>query len=461
MELSITANYKRAFKDGDIRGVYPSEINEAVAYYTGLAFVNEYRLKKIVVGHDMRLSTPALATEFIKGVRDGGADVVEIGLVTSPILYFASGTMKLPGAMITASHSPKNYNGIKLVASGAVPLTRKAGLAAIRKRIDTMDVKLAKKIGKISKRDVKKAYQRYVLGIVKKNEIKDLTVAVDVGNGMAAVLLPLLKEKLSVKFDTLYGKLDGRFPNRDSDPCLRANQKGLVQKLKKNNYDFGIGFDGDADRIAFLDERGRYVNCAAIGALIAERMLQKEPGAGIVFTNLTSRVFEETIKNAGGKAIRARVGHAFLKRKMRDRGAIFGAEHSGHFFFDDFFNTDSVILTLLHVLAAYSEAKKAGKTFSEMMKSYTVYQQTEDVVIKVADKKLALKKIEKHLKSLKPKQLKKFDGFYVDFGDVWGAVKPSVTEYAVKLMFESHTKSKAVKVQKELLQYVRSIAKDS
>lgn len=461
MNKTITATYNKAFKDGDIRGVYPTEIDEHVAYYTARAFVAEYKHTKIIVGHDMRLSTQSLVEAFIRGAREQGSDVVSVGFVTSPMLYFASATLNLPGAMITASHSPRDYNGIKLVESGAIPLTRTNGLATLRARIDDMNLPESKKRGKLSHKNVARAYQRYVLKSFDTKKLSGIKVATDIGNGMAAVLIPLLKEKLPITFETLFEKLDGRFPNRDSDPCLLENQQALIEHIAKKNADFGIGFDGDADRIAFLDEKGRYINCASIGALIAERLIKKQPRAKIVFTNLTSRILEETIKDAGGKPVRARVGHAFLKRKMRDEGAIFGAEHSGHFFFKDFFNTDSVVLTFLHVLEAYSEAKKEGLTFSEMMKPYTVYSQTEDVVIPVANKRLALQKIEKHLKSLKPKRITKFDGYFVDFGNVWGAIKPSVTEYAIKLMFESNTKSKAAKVQKDLLTFVKKIAADT
>lgn len=457
-EKKITADYKRAYKDGDIRGVYPTEIDETVAYYTGRAFVKEFSYKTVVVGADVRLSTPGIKKAFCDGVRDEGSAVIDVGLVTSPMLYFASGSLDLPGAMITASHSPREYNGIKLVAPQAVPLTRRSGLAKVRAHLDTMQFTPPKKRGGLTKKNINAAYQSHILRGVEKSALKNLHVVADLGNGMAGVLMPLLKKKLPLRIDTLYVELDGAFPNRDLDPCLRANQKTLIAEIKKTGADFGIGFDGDADRIAFLDERGRYVNCAAIGALIAARLLRTHPGAGIVFTNLTSRILEETTKANGGKAIRAKVGHAFLKRKLRDEGAVFGAEHSGHFFFKAFYNTDSVVLTLLAVLEAYAEAKASGQTFSDMMKPYTVYQQTEDVVVHVADKAAALEKMYKKILTLNPVSIKKFDGYFVDFGDVWGAVKPSVTEYAIKLMFESTSKQRATAVQKELLAYLQSIS---
>lgn len=458
MECIQQADFKKAFKDADIRGVYPTEIDERVVYATARAFVEEFKYKKIVVGYDMRLSTPSLKHEFIQGARDGGASVIDIGMVRSPMLYFVSGHLKLPGAVITASHSPAEYNGIKLVAPEAVPLTGKTGLDRIQTRLERGTFKKTRRRGGYKERSFRREYRKYILKNVDRKKYKGIKLAVDIGNGMSGVAMEALDRAIPAKFTLLFKKPDGHFPNRDSDPNLSKSQKFIKAKLKAGRFDFGIAFDGDGDRIAFLDENGKYVNAAVIGAIIAERLLEKEPGAGIVFTNLTSRVFLETIKKCGGKPVRARVGHAFLKEEMRKTGAIFGAEHSGHFFWRDFFNTDSTILTLLAVMDVYSEAKQAGKSFSELVKPYELYKQTEDVVVHVKDKELSLKLVEKQLLKMKPKKITKFDGYFVEFDDVWGAVKPSVTEYAIKLMFESKKKSDAVKVQKEIYEYVKKIA---
>jgi phosphomannomutase len=292
---------------------------------------------------------------------------------------------------------------------------------------------------------------------MKPSDYAGLTIATDIGNGMASAIVPLLQEKLPIKFVTIFATPDGRFPNRDSDPNLRENQIALDQTIDHGHYDFGISFDGDSDRIAFLDEQGNYVNSAAVGALIATRFLAKEPKAKIASTNLNSRIYDETIRAHGGKVVMAKTGHTFVKEQMRKHGAVFGCEYSGHFFYRDFFYTDSVVLTLRHVLDAYREAKAAGQSFGQMMAPYLVYQQTEDVVVKVSDKEDAMKKIKAHLQSSKPISIKEFDGYFVDLGDVWGAVKVSVTEYAIKLMFESKTKAKANKVQKELVKFVKGL----
>lgn len=459
MTMTLQADYKRAFKDADIRAIYPTEIDDELVYFVARAFVEEFKYKKILVARDMRLSTPALHAAFVKGATDSGADIVDLGQVHTPALYYASGTLNFPGVMITASHSPRQYNGLKLIHAQAIPLTEKHGLGAIRRRIERGRFTDAKKSGKVTSKDVLKEYQRHVLKGYQAKKLEGIKIAADAGNGMASVMLPLLEEKLPMKFDVMYPKLDGRFPNRGSDPTLYDHQEPLRKRLQKLKYDFGIAFDGDSDRIAFLDENGQYINSAVIGGLIAEQLLKQQPKAKIGITGLTSRSFEEAIKRAGGKPVMMRVGHAFIKADMRKKDVLFSAEHSGHFYFKDYFYTDSVTLTLLAVLDTYAQAKKEGKTFSEMMTPHLVYAQTEDTIVYVKDKKVALSKTEKYLKSLKPKSIKKFDGYIVDFGDVWGMVKPSVTEFAIKLMFESKQKRLAIKMQRQIEKFIKGIAK--
>lgn len=458
MPTTLHAEYRRAFKAADIRGIYPKEIDEELTYFVARAFVEEFQYKRIVVGRDMRLSTPALYDAFVKGAIDSGADVVDVGQVASPMLYYASATMDLPGVMITASHSPKQFNGLKLVHAQAIPLTEPQGLGAVRKRIERMAFTEPKRKGKMSRKDVSKGYQRYVLKGVSKKSLAGIKIAADAGNGMAGVVLPLLQEKLPVKFDVLFGKLDGAFPNRGSDPTLNKHQRPLKQRLKAKKYDFGIAYDGDADRIAFLDEKGSYINSAVIGALIAERMLAQYPKEKIGTTILTSRSYEEAIRRAGGKPTLMRVGHAFIKQSMRQKDARFACEHSGHFYFKDYFYTDSVTLTLFVVLEAYAEAKANGQSFSEMMKPYRIYQQTEDVIVHVKNKQLALKLTAEYLETLEPQRVKKFDGLIVDLGNVWGAVKPSVTEFALKVMFESENRHDALATQKLVVDFIKTIA---
>ena len=459
MKSPLVADYHRAFKDADIRGKYPKEIDEELAYFVARAFVDEYRHKRVVVGRDMRLSTPQIHEAFVRGAVDAGADVLDIGMVHTPLVYYVSATENLPGVMITASHSPKEFNGLKLVFAGAIPLTEKVGLGKIRRRIDRFTFTEPKKPGTVKQKDYAKAYQKFILRGVRKSKFDGMKILADAGNGMAGTLLPLLSEKLPVKMTTQFGKLDGRFPNRGSDPTLSKHQKPLREKMKSGTYELGIAFDGDADRIAFVDESGKSVNSAVIGAMVAEYYLKQTPKAKIGITILTSKIFEESIKLAGGKPVLMRVGHAFIKQAMRKKDVVFSAEHSGHFYFKDYFYTDSVTLTLLAVLNLYADAKKSGKSFSELVAPYQKYQQTEDVVVFVENKEKALKKVQKYLKKQKPKSIKAFDGLVVDFGDVWGAVKPSVTEFALKVMFEGESKKDALAKQKELVAFIEQSEK--
>jgi phosphomannomutase len=457
MSITITADYKSAFKQADIRGVYPSEIDEEVTYLVARAFVDEFGLKKVVVGRDMRLSTPVLFAAFCKGIQDAGADVVDLGMVPTPLVYFASGSLKLPGVMITASHSPKYYNGLKLVLAGAIPLTEKHGLRSIRKRIEKGVFIEAAKRGKVVAKDVRPAYQKYIWKGFKVTKLPPLSIAVDCGNGMGSEFLPLWSEKLPDTFTGLFTELDGRFPNRGSDPTLKKNQRAITSTVAKGVFDLGIALDGDADRIAFFDENGVYVNSAIIGALVAKQLLLKKPGARIVYTTLTSRVLEEEIKSAEGVPVIARVGHAFIKEVMREKDVLFGAEHSGHFYFKDFFYTDSVTLTLQAVLAAYGEAKANGKTFSEYIQPYRRYEQTDDTIVMVEEPVEALETVREFLVAKKPIKMKKFDGYSVDFGDVWGSVKVSVTEPALKLMFEGNKKKQAVALLQEVEAFILTL----
>ena len=397
MKLELEADYKRAFKEADIRGVYPAEIDEELVYFLARAFVEEFGYHKVLVARDMRESSPVLHAAFIKGVNDSGAAVVDIGLIHSPGLYFASATLNLPGVMITASHSPRKYNGLKLVYPQAIPLTETDGLKAVRNRMEKGEFVDANKVGKVIDKDISKAWQKFTLKGIPPTAFSGIKIAADAGNGMAGVMLPLLAEKLAVKFDVLFPKLDGLFPNRGSDPTLSKHQKHIKDKLKNGAHDFGVSFDGDSDRVAFFDETGKYINSAVIGALVAERLLRKNPQSKIGYTVLTTRSYEESIRAHGGKPVLMKVGHAFIKKAMREKDVLFACEHSGHFYYKSYFFTDSVTQTLLHVLEAYTAARKNGQSFSQMMKPYLTYHQTEDTFVEVDDKKRALAEVEKYL----------------------------------------------------------------
>lgn len=453
----ISAEFEKAFKEADVRGVYPKEIDDEVAYLIGRAFVDEFGYTKVLVARDMRLSSPALTEAFGRGVTDAGAQVVNLGLTTTPMLYFASATYNLPGAMVTASHSPKDYNGLKLVKAGAVSLTEKTGLGALRKRlIKGVYATTPTKPGRVTEKNVKALFTRYVTrGFKKAAPARTPSIVVDTGNGMGALLLPLLKNELGLSVTALFEELDGRFPNRGSNPTVPKNQTAVIKKLQTGGYDFGIALDGDADRIAFFDERGKYVNCAAIGALIAAHILPKHPQATFVYTVLTSQAYSETVKKYGGRLVAARVGHSFIKEVMRKRDAFFGCEHSGHFFFKDFFYTDSVMLTLRHVLVCYREA---GVPFSELLAPYTTYTQTEDLMVHLDNPKDALLHMEQFAASLAPVSVVQRDGLVIDVGDVVVVVKPSVTESALNIMAEGKDAKRTKMVRDAFVAEARTLA---
>ena len=448
-ERPLPDDFSHAFKDADIRGVYPREIDEVVAYRTARAFVAECAPDTVLVARDMRVSSPDLAQAFIAGVRDGGVEVIDIGMVDTPALYYASGVYGAHGVMITASHNPKHYNGMKLVGPGAVPLTNATGLRAIQKRIVENTFSSPRKRGAIKKRSIAAAYSKYVRSVIPLDKKIPLRIAVDVGNGMASYILPII-QTLPIEVEVLFAEPDGTFPNRDSNPTLAKNQTAIRKLLREGGYDFGVSFDGDADRLAFFDEKGRYINSAAVGALLAEHILQQQPQSTFVYTVFTSKMYEETIKRCGGKAVKARVGHAFIKEVMRARDAVFACEHSAHFYFKDNYFADSGILALLYAAAAYQRSKSNGESFSSMMRPYQPYFQTEEILVEVSDKKATLKAVEQWYRSQDPESVTVYDGVTVRYPDYWLVIKQSVTEDALKYVVEARTKAVAKQAQKEL-----------
>lgn len=454
---SISQNFS-AFKEADIRGVYPTEINEEFTYLVARAFVERSDYKKVLVARDMRLSSPTLRDAFVQGATDAGAAVVDLGLATTPMLYFASATMGLPGVMITASHSPKSFNGLKLVAAGAIPLTEATGLKDIRVRISKGKFQPdAVRRGVVSGKDIAAAFFRAMKVYEKTTVLKgrQVRVVVDYGNGMGSLLAPLLS-LLGYAVTPLFAELDGTFPNRGSNPTVPKNQRAITAMLKSGDFDFGIAFDGDADRVAFFDEQGKFVNCGAIGALIATQLLNKNPKAVMVGTVLTSQAFADATKKSGGRLVLARVGHSYVKEMMRKKEAIFGCEHSGHFFFKDFFYVDSVLLTLFQVMAAY---RKGSTTFSRLLAPHTDgFYQTEDLMVDTDNKQESMLRLEKFLQAQKPLTLKKFDGLTAEIGTARIVVKPSVTEAAINIMAEAPTKGAATALRDLVLAEARRVA---
>jgi len=452
--IQLPLEYAKAFKSADIRGIYPTQINEEVAYRTAKAFVQHFNLKKMVLARDMRISSLSIRKAFIKGIREQGADVLDIGLAGTPAMYYMAGRYKMAGAVITASHNPKEFNGIKLVEAGAIPLTDKTGLCAIQKMVEENNFIPAKKKGKLQKKSIGAEYKKYVQQFVKFESKKKIDIVVDAGNGMAVTLAPILCKGLPFKIHKMFFKLDGSFPNRASNPTLAKNNKQIRDVIKKRKPDFGAAFDGDVDRVAFFDEKGDMVNSAVIGALIAAHMLKQKAGQTFVYTNFTSKSYEETVRSHGGKVLRARVGHAFIKRMMREKTAVFSCEHSAHFYFKDNFYTDSGIITLLYVAELYAHARDEGKTFSQLVKEFDHYHQEEEILIRVADKKKVLKKINEKYKTMKSFKCDNFDGLHAVSKEYWFTLKMSVTEDALKLIIEGRDKKQVKQKQKEILSLV-------
>jgi phosphomannomutase len=456
LSKDLPTHYDKAFKDADIRGVYPTEIDETVAYKVARAAVEECNWKTVLVARDMRVSSPALRQAFIAGVRDAGATAIDIGIIDTPGLYFASGSLDLPGVVITASHNPAKYNGLKLVAAGAIPLTAKTGLLAIKKRIEQNTFKTPKQRGELKKQSVTQQYLSYIRKKSAFASERPLKVVVDAGNGTAGPLMQKLCQNLPIKITPLFFELDGNFPNRQSNPTLAKNQTAIKAALKQGDYDFGVAFDGDADRVAFFDEKGNYINSSFIGALIVKHLSTQIPHSSFVYTVFTSRAYSEAITEAGGTAIKARVGHAFIKAIMRQKDVLFGCEHSAHFYFKDNYYTDSGILTFLFVAGAFANRQQPELSFSQYLKPFATYYQTEEVLVPVKNKEAALQSIAAHYEAKHPEHITKFDGVTVSFPDYWFVVKKSVTEDALKFVVESPHKKVAEAHQKEILAYLRN-----
>lgn len=441
----LPRNFAEAFKKADIRGVYPTEIDEVLTYRVARAFVEWGKFARVIVARDMRASSPALRDAFVAGATASGADVIDIGLIDTPGLYFASGSFEAPGVMITASHNPKEYNGLKLVEAGGVPLTNDFGLDAIQAAI-TANAFTEATPGSVTERDIIPEYKTYLQKTTHIETLRPLRVVVDAGNGMGAVLAKVTDESLPISVTPLFFTLDGSFPNRGSNPTLAKNQQPILAAIEDHRPDFAVAFDGDADRVAFFDEEGNYINSAVIGAVIADNLLQKHPGETCVYTNFTSRCYEDAITARGGTALRARVGHAFIKRLMREANAIFACEHSAHFYFRSNYFTDSGFITFFEVAEIMGRALAEGKTFSEMIEPFNRYHQTEEVLIKVADKQASIERVREHFTE-EPLAEDRFDGLYMAYEDVWFTVKPSVTEDALKFVVESKEQERAEEVR--------------
>ncbi|MCA1834461.1 MAG: phosphomannomutase/phosphoglucomutase [Actinomycetota bacterium] len=424
-------NLDAIFKAYDIRGVYPDEIDEEAAHAIGRAFVLFSGASRIGVGHDMRASSEPLSTAFISGAATQGADVVDLGLVSTDLLYYASGHLSMPGAMFTASHNPAEYNGIKMCLSGAAPVGQDTGLADIKELATHGRFPASKKLGTIQRIDLLGAYVDHVLSQADLGDMRPLTVAADAANGMGGLVAPALFERLPVKLVPLYFDLDGTFPNHPADPLQPANLVDLQRAVTESQADIGIAFDGDADRAFFLDERGEPVSGSLTAALVAQSILGKHPGEKAIHNIICSRVVPETIREMGGEPIRSRVGHSFIKELMARTGAIFGAEHSGHYYFRDNYRADSGLIAAVHVLSVLGSR---DEPLSKILQPFRRYWNSGEINTDVADQAAAIAAVATAF----PEGAQDLtDGLTVEWDDRWFNVRPSNTEPLLRLNVEA------------------------
>lgn len=447
------ANLRAVFKAYDVRGTVPDQVDENLARATGAAFVRVTGAATVVVGHDMRPSSPGMAAAFADGASVAGADVVMIGLASTDQLYFASGHLGHPGAMFTASHNPAQYNGIKMCRTEAQPIGMETGLADIRDLVEEGVKPHGGARGEISERDVLDAYAAHLLGLAPV-EGRRLKVVVDAGNGMAGHTAPAVFERLgdAVELVPLYFELDGTFPNHEANPIEAENLRDLQARVLAEGADVGLAFDGDADRCFVVDEQGRAVSPSTLTALIATRELAKEPGATVIHNLITSRAVPEIVAERGGTAVRTRVGHSYIKATMAETGAIFGGEHSGHFYFRDFWRADSGMLAALHTLAALAET---DRPLSGLLAEYERYVVSGEINSTVADQHAVMAEIEVAYAGTDGVTTDRLDGLTVTHADWAFNVRPSNTEPLLRLNAEGRDEATMAQVRDRVLAEIR------
>ncbi|CAL9329716.1 Phosphomannomutase_phosphoglucomutase [Actinosynnema sp. ALI-1.44] len=438
----------------DIRGVVGEQLDADVVREFGAAFARLVGGPAVVVGHDMRESSPGLAAAFAEGVTAQGVDVVSIGLASTDMLYFASGKLDLPGAMFTASHNPAKYNGIKLCRAGAAPVGQDSGLAQIRADVE-QGVADAEGVtpGTVSERDMLTDYAAYLHELVDLSGSRPLKVVVDAGNGMGGYTVPKVFEGLPIEVVPMYFELDGSFPNHEANPLDPKNIVDLQARVKEEGADAGVAFDGDADRCFVVDERGEPVSPSAITALVAVRELAKDPGGTIIHNLITSHAVPEIVREHGGTPVRTRVGHSFIKEEMARTGAIFGGEHSAHYYFRDFWRADTGMLAALHVLAALGEQ---DGPLSALTSAYERYAASGEINSTVADQAGRLAAIKAEFGAREGVTLDELDGLTVALPDgSWFNLRASNTEPLLRLNVEAADAASVAALRDEVLAIVR------
>jgi phosphomannomutase len=449
------AQINALFKAYDVRGSAPDELTPEIAYAIGRAVVASLELDEVAVGRDMRVSGPALSAALIDGIRDQGADATDIGLVSTDALYFAVGRFGYPaGVMVTASHNPGKYNGLKICREDARALSLSTGLAQIRDVVLQGQLPIADgRRGALKRQNILDAYVDHVLGLVDAAKIKPLKIAVDAGNGMAGLTIPRVFRHLPCTIVPLYFELDGTFPNHEANPLEPENVEELQQVVLREKCDLGVAFDGDADRMFLIDELGRFIGGDMVTAMVAEKMLERNPGAAVVYNLICSRAVPETIIRLGGRPIRSRVGHSYIKATMRAEDAVFGGEHSGHFYFRDNWYADSGMIALLTVLELLSEA---DRPLSECLRPLDQYDRSGEINSDVVDPKATMQAIEAFYKGTAT-AIDHLDGVTIEFSDWWFNLRPSNTQPLLRLNVEVHDPETLNRKINEVLGLVRAM----
>lgn len=462
------ADLDQIIKAYDVRGTYPDQLDETLAHRVGAAFVRVVGARcddggpgAVVIGHDMRPSGPSLVASFAEGVREQGCDVVLIGLCSTDGLYFASGSLGLPGAMFTASHNPARYNGIKLCRPGAAPVGQDSGLRQIRAMVETAMSPAEGPMGVVREQDTLTDYAAFLRSLVDLSRIRPLRVVVDAGNGMGGFTVPAVLgdaaglAMLPLSIDPMYFELDGTFPNHEANPIEPANLADLQARVRATGADLGLAFDGDADRCFVVDERGGIVSPSTLTALIAARELAKHPGSVVIHNLITSSAVPEVVRESGGIPVRTRVGHSFIKATMAETDAVFGGEHSGHFYFREFWRADSGMLAAMHAIAALGETP-AGTTLSSVLAPYARYAASGEINTEVADQAATTERIRRAFASQPGVSMDELDGLTVAGEGWWFNVRPSNTEPLLRLNVEAREESAMARIRDDVLALMRS-----
>ena len=443
----------KVFKAYDIRGIYPDELDEAGAQAIGRAYVDEFEPRTIAVGRDMRLSSPSMADAVMRGAAEAGADVLDVGLVGTEMVYFAVGELDLEGGiMVTASHNPKEYTGMKIVRRGALPVGGDSGLLDIRARAMSGARHETRPAGTIRQEDIWPRWVDAVLSFIDVDAVKPLRVVIDAANGMAGAMLPPILERLPIDAVRYFFEPDGTFPNHEPNPLLPENREFIVSKVTEERADLGVAFDGDADRCFFVDDTGEFVPGDFVTALLAESLLAKEPGAKILYDVRASWAVPKTIEGAGGIPLVNRVGHAFFKQRMRAEGASFGGEVSGHYYFRDFSQADSGVIPFLLMLELLS---KRSEQLSEILRPFRErYFITGELNTPVADVALKLQELKERFGE--EGKVSHLDGLSVDAEDWHMNVRPSNTEPLLRLNLEALSPERMERKRDEVLEVIRN-----